>query len=73
MLRQMALMQRANAAAAAAAIQQQRDRNRNWELGENQDQQTIKLEPLPSFKNQDNQMREHESSRGYPHNIREGK
>ncbi|XP_037725461.1 homeobox protein unc-4 [Drosophila subpulchrella] len=71
MLRQMALMQRANAAAAAAAIQQQRDRNRNWELGENQDQQTIKLEPLPSFKNQDNPMREHESSRGYPHIIRE--
>ncbi|XP_043949072.1 homeobox protein unc-4 [Drosophila biarmipes] len=71
MLRQMALMQRANAAAAAAAIQQQRDRNRNWELGENQDLQSFKLEPLPSFKNQDKPTREPESSRGYPHNIRE--
>uniref|UniRef100_A0A6P4ETW7 Homeobox protein unc-4 n=1 Tax=Drosophila rhopaloa TaxID=1041015 RepID=A0A6P4ETW7_DRORH len=49
MLRQMALMQRANAAAAAAAIQQQRDRNRD--LAEDQNQQFIKLESLDCLHN----------------------
>ncbi|XP_070074665.1 uncharacterized protein OdsH isoform X3 [Drosophila takahashii] len=64
MLRQMALMQRANAAAAAAAIQQQRDRNWNREMSnKDQDQQTIKSESLPYPKNV--------SSGRHPHDIRE--
>ncbi|KAH8354648.1 hypothetical protein KR084_000711 [Drosophila pseudotakahashii] len=52
MLRQMALMQRANAAAAAAAIQQQRERNWNREMrNQDQDQPTIKSESKAVLRN----------------------
>ncbi|XP_017111593.1 homeobox protein unc-4 [Drosophila elegans] len=72
MLRQVALMQRANAAAAAAAIQQQRYQNRDLAEDQNQNQnQTIKLEPSESLENAGQLKREQKDLGLNRHNTRE--
>ncbi|XP_039231081.1 homeobox protein unc-4 isoform X2 [Drosophila yakuba] len=68
MLRQMALMQQANAAAAAVAIQQQRDLHR--ELDEDPAGQPSEGESLPSIERPEGLAIKQESSAQHPQNIR---